>query len=56
MLRFLVTNSVAAAACPALPIELVRLEGLLAEAIRLLHDGRSLEALLAHGAAASPPR
>lgn len=56
VLRYIVSNSVAAAACPALPIELVRLEGLLAEAIGLLHDGRSLEALLTHGEAASPPR
>lgn len=56
VLRFLVTNSVAAAACPSLPIELVGLEGLLAEAIRLLHDGRSLKPLLAHGEAASPTR
>ncbi|WP_437594799.1 ribose-phosphate diphosphokinase [Sorangium sp. So ce1000] len=54
--RFLVTDSVAAATGAAIPIELVRLDGLLAEAIRLLHDGRSLEALLARGEAESPPR
>ncbi|MGK4008308.1 ribose-phosphate pyrophosphokinase-like domain-containing protein [Sorangium sp. So ce1036] len=51
--RFLATDSVVAAACPALPAEIVRLDGLLAEAIRLLHDGGSLEGLLAHGGGAS---
>jgi ribose-phosphate pyrophosphokinase len=45
--RFIVTDSVAAAAAPAIPLELVRLDVLLAEAIRLLHDDRSLEAVLA---------
>ncbi|WP_437899893.1 phosphoribosyltransferase family protein [Sorangium sp. So ce124] len=54
--RFLVTDSVAAATGAAIPVELVHLDGLLAEAIRLLHDGRSLEALLARGEAAGPPR
>jgi ribose-phosphate pyrophosphokinase len=51
--RFLATDSVVAAACPAIPAEIVRLDGLLAEAIRLLHDGGSLEGLLAHGGGAS---
>ena len=53
---FLVTDSVAAATGEEIPVELVRLDGLLAEAIRLLHDGGSLEALLARGEAAGPPR
>lgn len=47
--RFIVTNSVAGAAALPIPLDLVRLDALLAEAIRLLHEDGSLAALSARG-------
>jgi ribose-phosphate pyrophosphokinase len=46
--RFIVTDSVAAEVGLALPIQVISLAPLLAEAIRRLHENRSLSDLIAH--------
>jgi ribose-phosphate pyrophosphokinase len=47
--RFLTTNSVTATAVLPAPLDVVRLDALVAEAIRLLHEDRSLAAMLTQG-------
>jgi ribose-phosphate pyrophosphokinase len=47
--QFVVTDSVAVAEGLKIPVEIVSLDELLAEAIRLLHSDRSLAALIARG-------